>query len=191
VIDTALAHLALQLNQMFRRRVVLAEDMVVVSNLQELGGGAVPSVANKLVLFLGGIERDTAAHRARGAVTAEQGSRVAGAEPLFLNLLVVCAATFSGQTYPEALRALADAITFFQATPVFDHQNTPDLDPRIDRIVLNIENLSTGEMHSLWSIHGGHYLPSVLYRVRLVCLDPAATQRRDPLVGRPEVGVRP
>ncbi|WP_454766422.1 DUF4255 domain-containing protein [Cupriavidus campinensis] len=191
MIDSALAHLASQLNQMFRRRVVLAEDMVVVSNLQELGGGAVPSVANKLVLFLGGISRDTAAHRTRGTITGEQGSQVSGPEPLFLNLLVICAATFSGQTYPEALRFLADAITFFQATPVFDHQNTPDLDPRIERIVLNIENLSAGEMHSLWSIHGGHYLPSVLYRVRLVCLDPGTTQRRDPLVSQPEVGARP
>jgi len=191
MIDSALGHLAFQLNQMFRRHMVLAEDLVVVSNLQGLDGTAAPLVANKLALFLGGIERDTAAHRVRAGATGEHRSQVAGPEPLYLNLLILCAATFSGQNYPEALRFLSDAMAFFQANAVFDHQNSPDLDARIDRIVLNIENLSAAEMHSLWSIHGGRYLPSVLYRARLVCLDTGATQRRHPLVSDPEVGARP
>ncbi len=179
----------MQLNQHFRRRLVLAEDMVVVSNLQEPGGAAVTSTGNKLVLFVSGIERDTAAHRARAPDGALR-TRVSGAEPLFLNLLVMCAATFSGQGYPEALRFLSDAIAFFQAHAVFDHQNAPDLDARIDRLVLNIENLSSSEMHSLWSIHGGRYLPSVLYRVRLVCLGDDTPQRRETLIGQPDVGLQ-
>lgn len=191
MIDSALGHLAMQLNQMFRRYVVLAEDLVVVSNLQEPDGGVVQQASGKLVLFLAGIERDTAAHRNPQLPTGEHGSRVVGPGPLYLNLLVMCAATFSGQNYPEALRFLSDAMAFFQATAVFDHQNSPDLDPRIDRIVLNIENLGPSEMHSLWSIHGGRYWPSVLYRARLVCLDRGATLGREPLVSRPDVEARP
>lgn len=191
MIDSALGVLALQLNQMFRRHVVLAEDLVVVSNLQEPDGSAVPLVANKVVLFLAGIERDTAAHRLRPAATGEQRSQVVGPEPLYLNLLILCAATFSGQNYPEALRFLADAMAYLQANPVFDHQNAPDLDVRIDRFIVNIENLSSSEMHSVWSIHGGRYLPSVMYRARLVCLDTGAMRGREPLVGQPDVGVRP
>lgn len=191
VIDSALGHLALQLNQMFRGRLVLSEDLVVVSNLQELDGSAVSQAAGKLVLFLAGIERDTAAYRARATPTGEQRSQMAVAAPLFLNLLVMCAATFSGQHYPEALRFLSDAVAFFQANPVLDHQGTPGLDARIERLVVNIENLTTAEMHSLWSIHGGRYLPSVLYRVRLVCLENGAVLRRQPLVGQPEVEARP
>lgn len=186
VIDSALGHLAMQLNQHLRRRLVLAEDMVVVSNLQEPGGGVVTSASNKLVLFISGIERDTAAHRAGGA-GSEQRTQLRGVEPLFLNLLVICAATFSGQGYPEALRFLSDAIAYFQARPVFDHQSSPGLDPRIDRLVLNIENLSNSEMHSLWSIHGGRYLPSVLYRVRLVCLGDDTPRRRETLISQPDV----
>ncbi|CAG9186481.1 DUF4255 domain-containing protein [Cupriavidus pampae] len=191
MIESALGILALQLNQMFRRHVVLAEDLVVVSNLQELDGSAVPLVANKLVLFVAGIERDTSAHRLRPSATGEHRSQVVGPEPLYLNLLILCAATFGGQNYPEALKFLSDAMAFFQANPVFNHQNAPDLDARIDRIMVHIENLSASEMHSLWSIHGGRYLPSVMYRARLVCLDAGATQGREPLVGQPDVAVRP
>lgn len=191
MIDSALGHLATQLNQMYRRQLALAEDLVVMSNLQEPDGGVVQQATGKVVLFLAGIERDTAAHRNRPLPAVGHGSTVAGPEPLYLNLLIMCAATLSGQNYPEALRFLSDAMAFFQATAVFNHQNSPGLDPRIERIVLNIENLSTAEMHSLWSIHGGRYWPSVLYRARMVCIDAGGTLQREPLVGQPEVGVRP
>lgn len=190
MIDSALGHLATQLNQYFRRRLATAEDMVVVCNLQEPGGGAVTLASNKVVLFLAGVERDTAAHRVSNT-GAVQTSQIRGAEPLFLNLLIMCAATFSGQAYPEALRLLSEAITFFQGTPVFDHHNAPGLDARIDRLVLNIENMSKSEMNSLWSIHGSRYLPSVLYRARLICLDPATAQRRETVVSQPDIGARP
>ncbi|SFZ79526.1 DUF4255 domain-containing protein [Chitinimonas taiwanensis] len=190
MIDSAIGHLTSQLNQHLRRRFALAEDMAVATNLQEIGGAAVSSASNKLVLFISGIERDTAAHRARGAGSGEYTSQLRGSEPLFLNLLMVCAATFSGQSYPEALKFLSDAIAFFQTRPVFDHQNSPELDARIERLVLNIENLSTSEMHSLWSMHGGRYLPSVLYRIRLVCLDNGMISRREPLVHAPDVGLQ-
>jgi hypothetical protein len=131
--------------------------------------------------------RTAVSRSASGGGGSEQRTQLRGAEPLFLNLLVICAATFSGQSYPEALRFLSDAIAYFQARPVFDHQNSPGLDPRIDRLVLNIENLSNSEMHSLWSIHGGRYLPSVLYRVRLVCLGDDAPSRRETLVSQPDI----
>lgn len=191
MIDSAIGHLAAQLNQMFRRHVVLAEELVVVSNLQEADGGVVQQASGKLVLLLAGIERDTAAHRNPSRPTGEQGSRVVGPDPLYLNLLVLCAATFSGQHYPQGLRFLSDAMAYLQANPVFDHQNSPDLDARIDRIVLNIENMGASEMHGLWSIHGGRYWPSVLYRARLVCLDSGTTLAREPLVSRPDVDARP
>ncbi|GAB3255564.1 Pvc16 family protein [Chitinimonas naiadis] len=182
MIDAAIGHLAGQLNQHLRRCFDLAEDIVVVSNLQEPDGAAVPAVGNKLVLFLNGIERDTAAYRAQGQGTAAQPTRVVGSEPVFLNLMVMCAATFSGHSYPEALKFLSSAIAFFQSKPVLDHQNTPELDPRLERLILNIENLNSSEMHSLWTIHGGRYMPSVLYRVRMVSLDGDHVTRREVLV---------
>ena len=136
-----------------------------------------PIVANKLVIFLAGVERDTMAHRA--TPTRGMSHELRQQEPVFLNLLMMCAANFSGANYPEALKFLSGAIGYFQATPVIDHHNAPNLDARLERLILNIENLSSSEMHSLWGIHSGRYLPSVLYRVRMVSVDGEQIVGRD------------
>ncbi|MFK2891649.1 DUF4255 domain-containing protein [Dyella flagellata] len=191
MIDRALEHLAAHLNDHFRRNFHVAEDLVVVSNLLELGGAPVVLAAGKLVLFLSGVERDTLAHRASTASNTASNSRIQNAAPVYLNLLVMCAANFSGSHYPEALKFLAGAIAFFQGNGVFDHQNTPGMDPRLERLALNMENLSSQEMHSLWSIHGGRYLPSALFRVRLITLDSNIIHSRDPVIRQIETEATP
>lgn len=188
MIDRALEHLASHLNNHLRRNFRVAEDVVVVSSLQDAGGTPAVAAANKIVLFLSSIEHDTLAHRAPGSHGAPGIGRLVEVAPVYLNLLVMCAANFGGSQYPQALKYLASAIAFFQANAVFDHQNTPDMDPRLERLVLNIENLSSQDMHSLWNIHGGRYLPSTLFRLRLITLD-GDLLAREPVVGRPEVTV--
>ncbi|HEY9103050.1 DUF4255 domain-containing protein [Chitinimonas sp.] len=182
MIDAAIGLLASQLNQHLRRCFVLTEDIVAVSNLQEPDGTPVHLASNKLVLFLNGLERETAAHRGQGGGSLSRLGSLVGSEPVFVNLLLMVAANFSGNSYPEALKFLSSAIAFFQSKSVFDHQNTPELDGRLERLLLNIENLSSSEMHSLWTIHGGRYMPSVLYRVRMVSLDGDGVLRREPYI---------
>ena len=179
MIDAALGLMAGQLNEHLRRRFQLSEDLAVLSNLLEQNGSLVPLVANKLVLFLAGVERDTIAHRASGANLGLQAQQLTTGAPVYLNLLVMCAANFSGGNYPEALKFLSSAIAFFQSHQVLDQHNAPGLDARLERLVLSIENLSSSEMHSLWGIHSGRYLPSVLYRVRMISLDGQQVIGRD------------
>jgi len=187
MIDAALGLMAGQLNEHLRRRFQLGEDLAVLSNLLEQNGTLVPLVANKLVLFLAGVERDTLAHRAPGAqnlgIPAQQ---LVSRAPVYLNLLVMCAANFSGGNYPEALKFLSSAIAFFQSRQVLDQHNAPGLDARLERLVLSIENLSSAEMHSLWGIHSGRYLPSVLYRVRMISVDGEQVTGRESRVLRIE-----
>ena len=178
MIDAALTQITSQLNVHLRHRFQVNEDLAVLSNLLEQNGTLVPLIANKLVLFLVGVEQDAYAHRAIGMGVNAQ-AQLRGAEPVFLNLLMMCAANFSGSNYPEALKFLSGAIHFFHERPVLDHQNTPALDQRLDKLVLNIENLSSAEMHSLWGIHSGRYLPSVLYRIRMVSIAGQHIQGRE------------
>ncbi|MBE1160687.1 Pvc16 family protein [Dyella acidiphila] len=191
MIDRVLEHLASHLNAHFRRQFEVAEDVAVVSNLQELGGVPVVLSTNKLVLFLSGVERDTLAYRATGLPMTYQNGVIHNAAPVYLNLLVMCAANFSGSHYPEALKFLSGAIAFFQGSPVLDHQNTPGMDQRLERLALNMENLSSQEMHSLWSIHGGRYLPSALFRIRMITLDAGAIRGRDPAIRQTETAAAP
>jgi hypothetical protein len=189
MIDAALGLMAGQLNEHLRRRFQLSEDLAVLSNLLEQNGALVPLVANKLVLFLAGVERDTIAHRAQGVPLGLHAQQLATSAPVYLNLLVMCAANFSGGNYPEALKFLSSAIAFFQSHQVLDQHNAPGLDARLERLVLSIENLSSSEMHSLWGIHSGRYLPSVLYRVRMISLDGQHIMGRDSSVRSIETDV--
>ncbi|MGP1664491.1 MAG: DUF4255 domain-containing protein [Rhodanobacter sp.] len=189
VIDRVLGHLATHLNGYYRRNFQVAEDIVVVSNLQEVGGAPVMLSANKIVLFLSGIERDTLACGAKRSAAVATHGATRNVPPVHLNLLVMCAANFSGNHYPEALKFLSSAIMFFQGNAVFDHQNTPDMDAQLERLALNMENLTSQEMHSLWTIHGGRYLPSALFRIRMITLDAKMISARSPAVVRAETGV--
>jgi hypothetical protein len=85
------------------------------------------------------------------------------------------------------LKFLSHTIGFFQAKPVLDHHNAPELDPRLEKLTFGIETLSLSELSNLWSIMGGKYLPSVLYKVRLVTFDSGWAKGSVPVVTRPEV----
>jgi hypothetical protein len=100
------------------------------------------------------------------------------------------AANFSGSNYAEALKFISKAIAFFQMQPVFDKQSTPDLDSRIDKLVLDIENLNIQDLSNLWGLLGGKYLPSVYYRVRMVTINPDNVLSQVPLASRPQSDVR-
>jgi hypothetical protein len=189
VIAAAIGSVASQVNQSLRRTFRVGEDLLIVSNLTEPDGSMVTQAADKLVLFLVNIEKDALPYQ-QGALGHGASGRIGvGNAPVHLNLMLMFAATFSGANYPEALKFISHTIGFFQSRPVLDHQNTPDLDPRIDRLVLEIENLSTSDLSNLWSILRGTYLPSVLYRMRMVTIDAHQLSGQLPYVTRPQTGV--
>ena len=171
MIDAAISAIAGQLNLSLRRTFSVSEDLVVVSNLTEPDGGLVAQVSNKLVAFLVNIEKDNSPQQQSSWPRGATGLIGVSHPPVHLNLLLMFAATFSSTNYPEALKFISHTIGFFQSRPVLDQHNTPVLDSRIDKLTLDIENLSFAELSSLWSILRGTYMPSVLYRVRMVSID--------------------
>ncbi len=190
MIAAAVAAIAAQLNQSLRRTFQVPEDLVVVSNLNEPDGAVVSQVPNKLVVFLVNIEKDSMP--GHGSVAAHGTGRLGLTNaPVHLNLLLMFAATFSGANYAEALKFVSHTIAFFQSRPVFDPQNTPELDARIGKLVLDIENLSISDLSNLWGILGGSYMPSVLYRMRLLAIDAGQLTGQAPMVSRPQPKVSP
>lgn len=88
---------------------------------------------------------------------------------IFLNLYLLFAVNKSD--YGEALKVLSFIIQFFQHKFVFDVQNSPNLDPKIERLVLELHSLNFEQMNHLWGILGGKYLPSVLYKMKVVGIE--------------------
>jgi hypothetical protein len=191
VIAAAIAGIAGQLNQSLRRTFKIGEDLAVVSNLTEADGNLVSQVPNKLVVFLVNIEKDTLPYKPSALSHAGLGRHGVSNAPVHLNLMLMFAATFSGANYPEALKFISHTIGFFQSRPVFDHQNTPELDSRIDRLMLDIENLSISDLSNLWGILSGKYMPSVLYRMRMIAIDSGQLTGQAPYVSQPRTGVAP
>jgi hypothetical protein len=187
MLEAAIGLLAAQLNQALRGAFQLSEDLVVVTNLVGVDGSAPVSAANKLVIFLANIERETmvASQGMRAAVGGGDRDSVAQTSPaVHLNLMLMFAANFGGGKYTEALKFISATIAFFQGRSLFDHHNSPDLDPRIERIVLDMENLNVAELSNLWGILGGKYVPSILYRVRMITFDSGQITNVVPRIAR-------
>jgi hypothetical protein len=183
MIHASITHLANHLNQFLRYQYQLAEDIVAVSNLLAQDGTVAPHINNKVVVSLVNVEKDTTVNRGNGA-----GSMMRSAvysPPIYLNLYVVFAANFSGPNYPEALKFISSTISYFQRLPVFDHSTTPDLDNRIEKLVLDIENLKTHELSNLWTVLSGKYLPSIMYKVRMIAFDSGDLTRSIPNIANP------
>lgn len=188
MISAAINHIAQHLNQFLRHAHRLGDDIVVVSNLLSQDGALVRDTANKVVVCLTNIEKDTLPQPMALAAVGNGRAGIYG-RPLFLNLEIVVAANFGDKNYSEALAFISSAIGFFHQTPVFDHQITPDLDKRIDKLLLDIENLTHHELSNLWTMLSGRYLPSVLYKVRMISYGDGALTGQAPFVSRPHTSV--
>lgn len=191
MIDLALGTIAQQLNESLQRTFGVREDMAVLAHIVEQDGRVGTQSESRLVMSLVNIERETAAQREPRAARNPLGPSAVTPEPVYLTLSVLFAAHFDSAHYDEALKLISATVGFFQSRPVLDHRNTPGLDRRIDRLALDIVNLSLSELSNLWSIVGGKYLPSVLYRVRMVAVDLAQISGQTWPVSRPAVGLGP
>ncbi|GAB59490.1 DUF4255 domain-containing protein [Rheinheimera nanhaiensis] len=192
MIAKTLTQLAAQLNRFLRQNFKLDEDIVLVSNLNESDGSACTHINNKLALFLVGIEKE-AAIRNKPTLLDSGFSRSANSAPaLHLNLYVMLAANFNGANYSDALTLLSASVSFFQRNPVFSRQSLPELDPAIEQLTLDLENLSIQDASNLWGMLSGKYLPSVLYKVRMLSFDGADIYAQSSLLSKPvsDIGSR-
>lgn len=189
MIDHAVKHIAGQLNQFLKNAFDLHEDIVVISNLLEQDGSVASHVNNKLVLFLMNIEKDTTPYRQPNGNRSTPDRAVVSNVPLYLNLYLMFAGHFTGKNYPEALKFISSTIDFFQRNPVFSHENSPNLHARIEKLILDIENLDLRDLHSLWGILSSRYLPSILYKVRMVTFGYEDVIDQLPVITRPQASL--
>ena len=95
-----------------------------------------------------------------------------------LNLYVLISANFQDtrdpdptDDYVEGLKQLSYVISFFQSKNVFTPDNSPamaDADPSLRKLVVELYSYSFEQLYNFWSVVGAKYLPSVLYRVRMI-----------------------
>jgi len=186
MIDTAINYIANSTNQHLMRSFDLDEDVVVVSNILEQDGTVATHVNNKIVVSLVNIEKDSVPFRQQAVSGSASARNPVTNQAIHFNLYLMFASYFSGNNYQEGLKFISSTISFFQGQNVFDHQNSPGLDSHIDKLILDIENLDMNDLSNLWGILSGKYLPSVLYKVRMVSYDANALKGQTPGVSKPQ-----
>ncbi|MDR8390622.1 DUF4255 domain-containing protein [Aliifodinibius sp. S!AR15-10] len=97
---------------------------------------------------------------------------------LKLNLYILISANFQDTSqqdpsddYVEGLKQLSYVISFFQSKFVFTPDNSPALsgfDPQLKKLIVELYSYSFEQLYNFWTVVGTKYLPSVLYRIRLV-----------------------
>jgi len=89
---------------------------------------------------------------------------------LFLNLYILCSCP--ADEYPNAVAYTSQVVGFFQTKYVFTPDNissgSGSFPKEIEKIILELVTLSFEQLNHLWGILGGKYMPSVLYKMRLI-----------------------
>lgn len=95
--------------------------------------------------------------------------------PLKFNLYILFAAnpriSTTNTNYGEGLKVISHIITCFQGKNVFDKYNSPDFPPGIEKLIMEVYSLPIEQQNYMWSALGAKYIPSILYRVRLIVMD--------------------
>jgi hypothetical protein len=169
VIDKALQFIEREVNAYFDARFGPAtQKWVTLGNIARFadseGGGNDDSSARALMTLVN-IEEDRVAKSPEHTFRTVEGVRYQNPE-IPLNLYVLFTAT--SNSYTLALQTVAMIMQCFQGCNVFASATNPRLDASIDRLILDLFTLNFEQINHLWSTLGGKYLPSVLYRVRMV-----------------------
>ncbi len=136
------------------------------------------SLKDKLIVSLVNIEEDRIAKTPDNFI--RQGDRnIYRNPPLHFNITLIFSATHS---YEKALPLIEGVIRFFQVKSVFDNANTTGLDEEVGRVVFDLVSLNLEQMHQLWTSLGGKYIPSVIFKMRMMTIDERIDKANAPAI---------
>ena len=162
MIQNILSTISNQLDEFLRNELNLSEEMVVVSSIVDVKGNVSMQIENKICIFVQNIEEEKLIKN--GGFQTRAGMP----PPMYINLYLVIAANFPDPNYAESLRFISLIIEFFQGKNIFDRSNTPMMSSNIEKISLEFINLDFQELNNLWSLIGAKYIPSVVYKLKML-----------------------
>jgi hypothetical protein len=143
------------------------------------GGGGSEDGSARAMLSLVNLEEDRIAKNPENFFRTTDG--VVYRNPkILLNLYVLFAAT--GNSYLLALQTIGLIIRCFQGANVFESATSPELDPSLEKMMVELYTMNFEQVNHLWSTLGGKYLPSVLYKVRVIGIEDTERQVEGDLI---------
>jgi hypothetical protein len=179
MIDVALKFLTDELGTYLHSRIgSSAPDVKLSKVVDETGKYAFGEETVALTVI--NIEEDRTFKSQLPEYTLKDGQHVVTEPDLKINLHVLFSANF--KQYYEALKCISYLLTFFQSHPSFTADAFPALDPRIEKLTLELQNLGYDQINQVWTFLGGKHLPSLVYKLRLVIIkDEVSTSIQPPI----------
>lgn len=165
MIHLAVAQVVAELNAYFNLRSPgLAQERVVSGALYELNGTPNAKVRDRLVVSLANIEENRVYHSLETYQARADGMNERIRPKVRVNVYVMCVGNFD--KYDEALKAISNAISFFQNRNVFIVSGNGAGDA--SRVVFELYSLTFEQQNHLWASLGAKYMPSVVYKAGIV-----------------------
>jgi uncharacterized protein DUF4255 len=149
----------------------LGDQLIVLTNVaNDSGGWAIPS--QKLGVSLINIEEEKVFKDQQTNFRNAAGEFEQYNPEIKLNLYMLVCANFVSENgddkYEQGLKQLSRVVSCFQGKNVFTPDNTPSMDPGLKKLIVELYSYSFEQQYNFWTILGAKYLPSVLYKVRLL-----------------------
>ncbi|MFT3681162.1 MAG: DUF4255 domain-containing protein [Ferruginibacter sp.] len=180
MIDKALQFLTDELDAYLHIKlpgVPAATNLVVLDNIAKLQDNAGGGSLNRIILSLVNIEEDTISKNPENFYRTDDNRVVYKNSPVHLNLYCLFAYNHGEADndnvnhYETALQYISYVIRFFQHRNFFTQANSPSLDIKIEKLVTELYTLGFEQLNHLWAVLGGKYMPSALYKIRLVVVE--------------------
>jgi hypothetical protein len=172
MINETFKFLAEEINNYLSQKMgVITDKRLVLGNVgkaldNETGGSN--ALTGKAIMSLINVEEDRVAKQQENFIKSATGITYKS-PPLFLNLYVLIAV--NRVDYGDSLKWLAFIAQCFQNQNVFTPTDSPSLDIRIQKLIIDLYTVNFEQLNQIWSVLGGKYLPSVLYKVRQITID--------------------
>jgi hypothetical protein len=173
MVDSAVKFLASELTLYLKRRTASDLVKVVPGGLAD-DSGKWAVAEGSVGLALVNVEEERVLRAQVPDRFLVNGSHVVVQPELQLNLHLIFAARHN--SYEHALRYLSYILMFFQAHPSFTPGEYPALDANIAKLNMELLNYGPEQLNQVWAYIGTKYLPSVVYRARMVVLQDVEPQ---------------
>jgi hypothetical protein len=183
MIEGTISFIEDSLNTYLQDKMNFKEERVISSNLVEQDGSVAIRYDNRVVISLVDLDQEPALKNSGRMEIGATGTSKSVLPPVNLNLFIMFSCFFTSDNYKEGLKYLSNIIRFFQGRPLFTSQSHPQLNTYgIEKLSFEIYHPDYQARNNMWTILGIKYLPSIIYKVKMLSLSDRLVKEELPAI---------
>lgn len=188
----AIEYVADELNIFISQRLGSSPDIrkVLLSTIIDPGGGVAIKEENVVLLTLVDVRQDAVTPPYGNMTqTSSKGAVYNVKTSLFSVNLYLLFSCYFPEDPKTAMNYLSYILSFFTIKPLFNPRNAPGLPKGIDRLTFEMETQDFQEKGYMWGLVGSNYIPSALYKMRMLSFADTEPEQFLPPIDQPQTGV--